>query len=105
MYDQRSHKCKYTNSIAHFNETVNRPATSVKYVMGETSTAKSMLWEEPATEARIVGKMIGGISYGGIRGTLKFSKDRDVQHASRSAERRGGKECVSTCRARWARYH
>src|SRR3546814_18443251 len=25
--------------------------------------------------------------------------------ASRSEERRGGKECVSTCRSRWSRYH
>src|SRR3546814_12142868 len=28
--------------------------------------------------------------------------DRPV---GRSAERRGGKECVSTCRSRWQRYH
>src|SRR3546814_11839513 len=26
-------------------------------------------------------------------------------HASRSEERRVGKECVSTCRSRWAPYH
>src|SRR3546814_19777390 len=27
------------------------------------------------------------------------------QLASRSEERRGGKECVSTCRSRWSPYH
>src|SRR3546814_12724435 len=26
-------------------------------------------------------------------------------HAGRSEERRGGKECVSTCRSRWSPYH
>src|SRR3546814_18237200 len=26
-------------------------------------------------------------------------------HAARSAERRVGKECVSTCRSRWSPYH
>src|SRR3546814_18304383 len=27
------------------------------------------------------------------------------RHAARSEERRGGKECVSTCRSRWSPYH
>src|SRR3546814_19212489 len=27
------------------------------------------------------------------------------RHASRSEERRVGKECVSTCRSRWSQYH
>src|SRR3546814_18528282 len=27
------------------------------------------------------------------------------KHAVRSEERRGGKECVSTCRSRWSPYH
>src|SRR3546814_20986321 len=30
---------------------------------------------------------------------------RDPSVQQRSEERRGGKECVSTCRYRWARYH
>src|SRR3546814_15086131 len=29
----------------------------------------------------------------------------EVQGINRSEERRGGKECVSTCRSRWAPYH
>src|SRR3546814_1900275 len=32
-------------------------------------------------------------------------RDHEVQHASRSEERRVGKECVSTCRSRWSPYH
>src|SRR3546814_14875494 len=31
--------------------------------------------------------------------------DRNLQYLSRSEERRVGKECVSTCRSRWAPYH
>src|SRR3546814_6324621 len=30
---------------------------------------------------------------------------RQGADAQRSAERRGGKECVSTCRSRWSPYH
>src|SRR3546814_1425932 len=30
---------------------------------------------------------------------------RDFSHRNRSEERRVGKECVSTCRSRWAPYH
>src|SRR3546814_15891412 len=30
---------------------------------------------------------------------------RRKEHRLRSEERRGGKECVSTCRSRWSPYH
>src|SRR3546814_12999211 len=30
---------------------------------------------------------------------------REFNYASRSEERRVGKECVSTCRSRWSQYH
>src|SRR3546814_11775600 len=29
----------------------------------------------------------------------------EFRHAARSEERRGGKECVSTCRSGWSPYH
>src|SRR3546814_20853651 len=35
---------------------------------------------------------------------LVFGKNGDAVHA-RSEARRGGKECVSTCRYRWSQYH
>src|SRR3546814_4586245 len=46
-------------------------------------------------------------------GVAIFTRDGDaardfvsrVQVGMRSAERRVGKECVSTCRSRWSRYH
>src|SRR3546814_11483689 len=34
-----------------------------------------------------------------------FEKTKSPSYRSRSAERRGGKECVSTCRSRRAPYH
>src|SRR3546814_5290128 len=37
-------------------------------------------------------------------GTLASADDQH-RHASRSEERRVGKECVSTCRSRWSPYH
>src|SRR3546814_17923135 len=36
--------------------------------------------------------------------SLQFSGGRD-EAATRSEERRVGKECVSTCRSRWSLYH
>src|SRR3546814_6274288 len=34
-----------------------------------------------------------------------FGDDNDILNATRSEERRVGKECVSTCRSRWSPYH
>src|SRR3546814_11883292 len=39
-----------------------------------------------------------------IASTLGISTGSVKTHA-RSEERRGGKECVSTCRSRWSPYH
>src|SRR3546814_19579772 len=36
---------------------------------------------------------------------LRFQKYALISAAVRSEERRVGKECVSTCRSRWATYH
>src|SRR3546814_3603200 len=37
--------------------------------------------------------------------TTQLSATDVRSHASRSEERRVGKECVSTCRSRWSPYH
>src|SRR3546814_19172413 len=45
---------------------------------------------------------------GGIRSIVKFGRADDYYEklpATRSEERRVGKECVSTCRSRWSPYH
>src|SRR3546814_14775187 len=42
------------------------------------------------------------------RSSVLFDRSIDVQVSRlrrRSEERRGGKECVSTCRSRWSPYH
>src|SRR3546814_21149402 len=41
---------------------------------------------------------------GGGRRVEVDTVDRDQVRAMRSEERRGGKECVSTCRSRWSPY-
>src|SRR3546814_1106337 len=38
-------------------------------------------------------------------GTLRKRIESAVRTILRSEERRGGKECVSTCRSRWSPYH
>src|SRR3546814_18893862 len=55
-------------------------------------------WSKPVVDAQDGGKRhINCFVPGGPSRT-------DVQTA-RSDERRGGKECVSTCRSRWSPYH
>src|SRR3546814_19296011 len=39
------------------------------------------------------------------RGSALLGADGQRRRPQRSEERRVGKECVSTCRSRWARYH
>src|SRR3546814_14220049 len=38
-------------------------------------------------------------------GILKYMESVPEEESKRSEERRGGKECVSTCRSRWSPYH
>src|SRR3546814_15643347 len=47
----------------------------------------------------------GEISLASSSDRASFTLDLDALPASRSEARRVGKECVSTCRSRWAPYH
>src|SRR3546814_12134339 len=40
-----------------------------------------------------------------VLGLVILVDENDKNIVRRSEERRGGKECVSTCRSRWSRYH
>src|SRR3546814_6148970 len=40
-----------------------------------------------------------------LRGLRVLLEDGGIQVTDRSEERRVGKECVSTCRSRWSKYH
>src|SRR3546814_16424712 len=60
-----------------------------------------------ASDATIApGSSIGALN---ISGDITFAAgsvyEVEVDVASRSEERRVGKECVSTCRSRWSLYH
>src|SRR3546814_9487588 len=41
----------------------------------------------------------------GLTGAARTGRQPAVEHVDRSEERRGGKECVSTCRSRWSPDH
>src|SRR3546814_19705137 len=60
-------------------------------------------------QAAIVGSQIDcGIGPPPAHGAIRVSPERlhgRTDIATRSEERRVGKECVSTCRSRWAPYH
>src|SRR3546814_11105986 len=43
--------------------------------------------------------------WGSLRPVVKPDLENDQTLVIRSEERRVGKECVSTCRSRWAQYH
>src|SRR3546814_19912840 len=55
----------------------------------------------------IVAFLVGGLIVVSERWHGRFTGDTDMHkpQASRSEERRVGKECVSTCRSRWSPYH
>src|SRR3546814_8711830 len=51
-----------------------------------------------------ISKAIVGRAAPSVAGEVRFAGAR-ASEAWRSEERRGGKECVSTCRSRWSPYH
>src|SRR3546814_6070425 len=42
---------------------------------------------------------------GDVAMAVKLAREAELDGAVRTEERRAGKECVSTCRARWSPYH
>src|SRR3546814_1114384 len=70
--------------------------TAVTMTLGGTTTATLTFVESiEVAEAEIYVDI-----------TFSFQSGLDISVASpRSEERRVGKECVSTCRSRWAPYH
>src|SRR3546814_19682095 len=57
----------------------------------------------PEARTRSHSNRRGTTGQPGGRGSSRFEGSRIIN--SRSAERRVGKECVSTCRSRWSPYH
>src|SRR3546814_19688281 len=52
-----------------------------------------------------VKRTAGGVDVQVTEGVVEVWRVGDEGHIQRSEERRVGKECVSTCRARWSPYH
>src|SRR3546814_19207428 len=74
---------------------------------------KSLAKKREETAGRVAGTVAGSfIPFGGLIGEVTGANDERRRYAVavcegtvRSAGRRGGKECVSTGRYRWAPYH
>src|SRR3546814_18289456 len=86
-----------------FFDDVPKSAGSASLLAWNPATQKKA-WEEPVPGANNGGVMAtaGGLVFQG-QSDGKFVA-HDANTGKRSEERRVGKECVSTCRSRWAPY-
>src|SRR3546814_15919185 len=68
----------------------------------QTVFLRNLSLRSNTTHARLSPNLVPGLA-----ATLRRCTDRYARPAatSRSEERRGGKECVRTCRSRWSPYH
>src|SRR3546814_13452510 len=115
------HELEYSSrhvSAIEINGTyycTQKPATYAKWrdetpdgFMFSAKAPKRIMASKLLAKAGVqVEDFIGGIVELGDRlGPLVWQFDRGTKiEADRSEERRVGKECVSTCRLRWATYH
>src|SRR3546814_13130017 len=67
----------------------------------EMAYVASEMQRDPYFRERKIPLMIGGATTSRVHTAVKIAPNYD----GRSDERRGGKECVSTCRSRWSPYH
>src|SRR3546814_2001510 len=67
-------------------------------------TRMTFFWSTPSSELLVHGLTPGG-SFDPL--LVSWVRPAPLPHPApaRSAERRVGKECVSTCRSRWSAYH
>src|SRR3546814_13269655 len=71
---------------------------------GETDVTFTVPAGDLARSLDILESQKGEIGFNRIISDTKVAKI-SVVGVGRSEERRGGKECVSTCRSRWSPYH
>src|SRR3546814_15271095 len=73
--------------------------------LGPTATVAMLLpvtyYLSPTSSLIMLAGIYYGSQYGGFTTAILLNLPGEV----RSEERRGGKECVSTCRSRWYPYH
>src|SRR3546814_18687263 len=63
------------------------------------------MWHEPTFDPATIDKELGWAAGIGMNTMRVFLHNLLWENDPRSEERRVGKECVSTCRYRWAPYH
>src|SRR3546814_17424215 len=73
-------------------------AATIPSVLVQKRLAEASRYDAKAARADILPKITGGVNAGRY-GLIETARDY------RSEERRGGKECLSTCRYRWSLYH
>src|SRR3546814_20584695 len=72
----------------------------------ELFTAENILKQEALTYDELQSGLIGCGGDGGIDSAYFLIDGRlSREDTDRSEERRGGQECVSTCRSRWSPYY
>src|SRR3546814_1157046 len=109
--------------IFRFFFSSRRRHTRCALVTGVQTCALPIYIKKPLAEELLFGRLAkGGIVQVDIEDGLPFftypegsvppkgkgakkGKSKDEAALARSEERRVGKECVSTCRARWSPYH
>src|SRR3546814_11247806 len=92
---------------AHPATVVSARSSGVFWKEQSAVTAQLHIWDSVRI-ARLMTRLLDcerALKASGTPGNVLFRKlMTDIAH-QRSEERRVGKECVSTCRSRWAPYH
>src|SRR3546814_16002825 len=82
------------------NERLNDTSTHAPLAGFTNNGYKLVYTDEPSAYLKAIQK-----NYHRVDATHSLGLGTDDKGAVRSAERRVGKECVSTCRSRWSPYH
>src|SRR3546814_2787768 len=98
-----------TSFVLLFLFSSRRPHTSCALVTGVQTCALPIFWSLPVSPSlggAHLGRVVGDV-FGQRPDQFLFGEHAAVirAHLDRSAERRVGTECVSTCRSRWSPYH
>src|SRR3546814_14211659 len=86
---------KVRGKWTYLYRAVDKRGDTIDFYMSPTRSAKA--------EKRFLGKALRGLKPWEKPAPLHHDKAQSYG-AARSEERRGGKECVSTCRSRWSPY-
>src|SRR3546814_14183774 len=97
--------------FGHVGFAINRAVRSFTLAITGSMLTRAPIDGEFAPYFRKLERMSSALAFtsdltmGVVGGKLKFMERLSARLGDRSEERRVGKECVSTCRSRWAPYH